>query len=189
MAGRWGVCVTQAVIAAVLVLWFGAGTVRSGVILSKEEALELAFPGADRVEKRTFFLNTDQVRRVEELSGAKLDSKLFTFYVGVKGERRIGYAAFDVHIVRTLPEAFLILLAPDGSVKNTLLLAFYEPKEYEPPDHWLRQFRGRTLSPDLQVGRRIHGIAGSTLTAWAVARAVRKVLALYQVLVAGGEEP
>ena len=156
------------------------------VFLSQEEALKLAFPNTDKIEKKTFFMTSVQKQKVEFLSGANVSSKLFTFFVGEKDGKILGYAAFDVHTVRTLPEAFLILLTPEGDLKDIFLLAFYEPKEYLPSKRWLEQFRGKTLSPDLRVGRKVHGIAGSTLTSWAVTGAVRKVLALYQVLIVQG---
>ncbi len=164
-----------------------AGEVQGQVFLSKEEALELAFPEADQVERKTFFLTEDQKERAEGLARSALDFNLFTFFVGKKGENVLGYAAIDVHVVRTFPEAFLIILGPDGRVTNTVLLAFYEPREYLPSERWLEQFPGSDLNSDLRVGRRIHGIAGSTLTARAVTGAVRKVLALYRVLIQEGD--
>ena len=67
-------------------------------------------------------------------------------------------------------------------------LAFHEPPDYLPSDRWLDQFPGRGLADDLAVGGGIHGIAGSTLSSRAVARAVRRSLALHRVLVAGGAD-
>jgi len=77
----------------------------------------------------------------------------------------------------------LIVVAPDGTVGKMLLLAFYEPPEYEPSERWLEQFPGQQLGPDLKVDRDIHGIAGSTLTSHAVTTAVRRTLASFQVLI------
>ena len=171
-----------------LLLLGSVGGAYGQMFLSQEGALQLAFPEADEVERKTFFLTEDQKERTEGLARSALDSNLFTFFIGKRGENVLGYAAIDVHIVRTLPEAFLIVLGPDGQVKDTVLLAFYEPREYLPSDRWLEQFPGSDLSPDLRVGRKIHGIAGSTLTARAVTGAVRKVLALYQVLIQGGDD-
>jgi hypothetical protein len=51
-----------------------------------------------------------------------------------------------------------------------------------PSDRWLDQFREKTLSPELWVGREIAGIAGSTLTSHALMGGVRKVLALFNIL-------
>lgn len=156
---------------------------RAKVFHSKQEALALAFPNAENVETRTFFLTEEQVQRVATLAATPVDSKLITLYVGHKNGHPLGYAFIETNVVRTLPETFLIVLSPAGVVQQLLVLAFYEPQEYLPSERWLRQFEQKTLSPDLQLRRDIHGIAGSTLTARAVTSGVRRVLALFQVLI------
>jgi hypothetical protein len=153
------------------------------VFYAKDEALKLAFPDSDRVEMRTFFLRDEELRRAEETARTRIDSKLFTFYVGRKGNGIIGYAAIDTHIVRTLPETFMVVLTPDGKVRTTIILAFHEPSEYLTSERWLRQFQGKEVSPDLRVGREIAGIAGSTLSTQAITQGVRKILALFQILI------
>lgn len=161
------------------------GSAAAKVFYAKEEAIQVAFPDATSVEKKTFILTDAEVKRVEALARAKLDSKLVTFYIGKKDQRVIGYAVIDVHIVRTLPEAFMVVLSPEGRVVSTLILAFYEPLEYLPQDRWLKQFEQKTLGDGLIPGRDIAGLTGATLTARAVAQGVSKILALYQVLIAG----
>ncbi len=93
-----------------------------------------------------------------------------------------GYAYFETHNVRTVPETLLVVLDPAGKVASVLMLAFYEPPEFEPSRRWLDQFRGRELNPDLRIRRGVHGIAGASLSASAVTRGVRRVLALHRVL-------
>lgn len=162
----------------------GAGEAR--VYLSKSEALELAFPDAERVESETFILDEDQARAVESRARAPLRDRVVTVHRGVADGEVTAWALIDVHTVRTLPEAFLIVISPGGEVRSLRLLAFYEPPEYAPPQRWLSQFEDEALSDELRLARRIHGIAGSTLSSRAVTSAVRRALALWQVLVAGG---
>lgn len=154
------------------------------VFYAKEEAIRAAFPEAEVIEKRTFFLTDDQKSLVEGLARARLESKLVTVHSGKRGQNLLGYAMIDVHTVRTLPEAVMVVLSPEGRVISTLILAFYEPPEYLPTQRWLKQFNQRTLTPDLRVGGGIAGITGATLTARGVTEAVRKALAFYQVLIA-----
>jgi hypothetical protein len=155
------------------------------VFHAKSEALQLAFPDADRIETEIFYPTDDQVKRVEQIARTPLDSKLITFHVGHKGEQILGYAFIETHIVRTLPETFLIVVSPAGVVEKLFVLAFYEPQEYLPSDRWLAQFHGKSLGPELSLRGDIHGIAGATLTSRAVTSGVRKVLALFDVLVRG----
>jgi Na+-translocating ferredoxin:NAD+ oxidoreductase RnfG subunit len=178
---RAGVVATLLVTLAAMLPATAAGRVLYG----KKEALAQVFPDADRIEKITTILTDEQLAKVRELSGAEGEDKIVTWHVGHRGDQVLGYAYFESHTVRTLPETLLVVVAPSGEVRNLLLLAFYEPPEYEPSERWLGQFDAAKLGPDLRVARRIHGITGATLTARAVTRGVRKALALYQVLVAG----
>lgn len=162
---------------------------RAEVFLSKQDALKAAFPAADRIEKRHFFLAKEQVERVRRLSGAELDSGLVTAYVGHRGAETLGYGFLTTHPVRTSPETLLVVVTPAGAVRDVLLLAFYEPPEYRPRRRWLEQFEGQRLGRELRVGRRIHGIAGATLTSRAATHGVRQALALYAVLIRGRAEP
>ena len=57
-----------------------AGPAPARVFASQSEALESAFPGADRVERRTVVLTEEQVRRIESLAGAALETKLITIH-------------------------------------------------------------------------------------------------------------
>lgn len=153
------------------------------VFYAKDEALKLAFPEADQIETRTFILKDSELQRAQQMARTRIDSKLFTFYVGKKNRTVVGYAAIDTNTVRTLPETFMVVLSPEGQVRTTVVLAFHEPPEYLPSERWLRQFDGKELSPELWVGRDIAGIAGSTLTANAVTQGIRKVLALFEILI------
>ncbi|UCE86082.1 MAG: FMN-binding protein, partial [Deltaproteobacteria bacterium] len=146
-----------------------------------------AFPSADRVESRTVVLDETQVRRIESLAGAALQTKLVTIHTGFAGDEPLGYAFIDVHVVRTLYEALLVVVTPQGAVGSLRILAFHEPEEYMPSERWMAQFRDRTLKDDLKVRRGIHGIAGSTLSARAVSAGVRRALALYAVLIRDGD--
>lgn len=155
------------------------------VFYARDEALQLAFPAADRTQARDFFLTPAQRSAIERRAKSHLDSDLLTVYVGSRGDKLLGYAMLDTHVVRTLPETFLIVLTPDGAVSATHVLAFYEPLEYLPAKRWLRQFAGKGLGDELQVGRGIAGITGSTLTSHAVSGGIRRALAIYDVLLKG----
>ena len=164
-----------------------AGTAHAKVFYSQKEALALAFPGADRVDDRSLLLDDAQAARVQELAKSRLESRLVRIYTGYRGSERLGYAFIDVHVVRTLPEAFLVVLTPEGAVRELRLLAFHEPLEYMPSARWYQQFEAKTLAAPLRLGGDVHGIVGATLSARATTESVRRALALYQVLVAHPE--
>ena len=166
-------------------LLFAAAPTSAKVFFSQQEALELTFPDADRIESDTRVLSAEQVAAVEKQARSKLDTRIAKFYVGWKDDAVVGYAFIDVHTVRTLPEAFLVALDPDGSVTSMRVLAFHEPLDYLPTQRWYDQFQQRSLRDPLRLGRDIHGITGATLSARAVTDSVRRVLALYRIVVRG----
>jgi Na+-translocating ferredoxin:NAD+ oxidoreductase RnfG subunit len=88
----------------------------------------------------------------------------------------------DIHNVRTLPEAFMIVLSPAGEVRSLRVLAFHEPLEYKPTNRWYSQFDNQSIGAPLRVGGDIHGVVGATLSAHATTRGVRRALAYYEVL-------
>jgi Na+-translocating ferredoxin:NAD+ oxidoreductase RnfG subunit len=184
MNSTWGSVLFSrpATVVVLLLAVFVAEDVRAKVFYSQSEALELAFPEAEEVASNTFILDDDQVERIESLAKCELDSKLVKIYTGMREDEVLGYALIDVHNVRTLPEAFMIVLSPAGAVRSLRVLAFHEPLEYKPTSRWYSQFDNRSIEAPLRVGRDIHGVVGATLSTRATTRGVRRALAYYEVL-------
>lgn len=162
---------------------------RAAVFLAKDEALALAFPGSDRIEERVVILTDAQKAEVEKRARSPLDSQLWTIHVGWKDGTVQGYAVIDSHIVRTLPETFMVVIDPAGRLERVEVLAFHEPSEYQPPPRWIAQFQGRVLDDDLRLGAGIQGITGATLSARAMTMGVRRALALVAVAVVDAGAP
>jgi hypothetical protein len=158
------------------------------VFLSVDEALKVAFPGC-RSERRTAFLTPAQVQKVKDLAGVEVPSALVSYHAAVCSGREgqpAGTAWFDTHKVRTLPETLMIVVDAQGKVARIEMISFREPEEYMPRGPWYRQLLGRRLDADLQLKRGIRPVTGASLTARATLDAVRRVLALHQVVLAGG---
>ncbi len=172
------------VVSIVLITDYSAAT----VFLTKDEALGLAFPEAKNIEKKSFFLTNDQVDTIQKTARTKVESKLFLFYVGRKDGEVLGYAAIDTHIVRTKSQTIMVVLNPDGSHRYTEILAFFEPPEYKASQNWLDLFRNKKIDEGLRIGKDIPNITGATLTSHSTANAVKKVLAVYEVLIKGAEK-
>jgi hypothetical protein len=178
---------SESALALAALAWLlGTAPAQAKVFHSRSEALEMAFPDAERVEARTFVLRDDQLERIRELGKCELDSKLVKIYAGMRGDEVLGYAVIDVHNVRTLPEAFMVVLSPAGEVRSLRVLAFYEPLDYLPAGRWYEQFVEKDLGEPLRLGGDIHGVVGATLSASATTRGVRRILAYYQVLIQNG---
>lgn len=153
--------------------------------MKKDEALKMAFPKAERIEEIQIFLDKSEVDRIESKARVKLDSRLFIFYKGLKDNNISGYAIIDTHKLRTKTETVIYVLEPDGKLKNTEILAFFEPSDYEPGSKWLDLYKNRRLDESLRLGRDIPNITGATITSNEFTKSVRKILAIYEVAVSG----
>lgn len=152
------------------------------VLLSQKDALALAFPKGTTVERKTAFLTDAQMAAAAKAAGAKIDSRLWTYYVGTSSSGAAGTAYFESHRVRTMNEVFMVVLNPDAEIRFIEILSFAEPDEYLAPKRWLDQFQGKSLNDDLMLRRGLRNITGASITSDAVTRGVRRVLAVHRLL-------
>jgi hypothetical protein len=147
---------------------------------SPAEALALAFPTADSVERVTLYLTDSAVARVTRRARSAVPA-VVTVYVAWSQGRSVGAGYFDAARVRTEREVLLIVVGQDGRIRRVEVVAFGEPPEYAPPERWLTQFVGLD-STAASSGDPVVPITGATLTTRAVEGAARRVLALHAEL-------
>jgi len=162
---------------------------RAQTLITQEEALALAFPGAEAIERRTAYLTEEEVARARLLAGegVRVETAVLTYYVALRGGRPLGVAYFDAHRVRTLPEVLMVVVGTDDRIRRIELLRFREPPDYRPPPVWLERFRGHALDGELSLKSGVVNITGATLTSDAVTDAARRLLALHHVVRPFGE--
>ena len=158
------------------------------VYYTKEDALKLAFPDVQKIERKTVFLDKVQEKKVKELARTKVESRVYTFYVGEKDGAVIGYALFGSNVVRTKPEVYMAVINTDGSLRFIEILAFYEPEEYLPSKKWFKQFNNKTLNDDLWLRRGINAISGATMSANGIIKEARIALAVFKVTILGEKD-
>jgi hypothetical protein len=152
--------------------------------IRREEALAGAYPGA-QIRAEQVFLNDAQMKQAATAARSDVASQLIARYIASNDGTVVGRAYVDTHTVRTKKESLLISLDATGRVIRVDVTAFLEPAEYRASEPWLRQYRGRPLNEDLGIDRAIRPIAGATLTARATNAAVRRVMAIDQILGGG----
>jgi hypothetical protein len=153
--------------------------------ISRDEALAAMYPGAT-IRAEQVFLTPSQQKQVLTRGDVDAPSALVARYIATKDETVVGRAYVDTHTVRTKRESLLVSLDTRGRVLRVDVTAFLEPAEYRPSELWLRQYRQRGLTDDMEINRAIRPIAGATLTARAANSAVRRVLAIDEALEAPG---
>ncbi len=150
------------------------------VYLTKKQALEVAFPGADKVEKEKKWLTDEQRQAIGKLCFQTITEKRMTFYVGKKNGRPMGYMMIDNVIGKSFPITFMVVLNEDGTVRDVEILVYREPRGWEVRDKsFLSQFFGKDSASDF---RSINSITGATLSVRSMTRGVYKAVAAYKVL-------
>lgn len=166
-----------------------AAPCQAKVFMSQEEALKTVFTSGAEVTRSTAYLTAEQAAEVEKAAGEPLPVKVITFYRGRTASGGNATAYFDTHLVRTMPETLMIVVAEGGTILRIDLLSFGEPREYLPRPGWTDQLKGRVLDEEMSIRRGIRPISGATLSARAIVSASRRILALHRVLAAGGGGP
>ena len=179
-----GAATVLSVLAALSLL---ALPVHAKVFHSRQEAIALAFPDADRVDKKTTILTAEQTAAIQAAGRVKVESKLVTIITAYRSDEVLGYAHIDVQTVRTHAAALMVVINPEGDVRSVRILAFHEPLDYLPSPKWYEQFAGKTLEDRLRVGGDVHGVVNSTLSARAATDSIRRALAYHAVLIGSGD--
>jgi hypothetical protein len=138
--------------------------------------LALAFPDG-QYERKTAYLTDTELKEASARGRVKVDSMVWHYYEG-----KDGWAYFETHVVRTMPETFMAVVNKDGSLRFLEVLAFAEPDDYLPRKRWLEQFPGRKLDGELFVRRAVRNVSGASLTAQALTDGARRVLAVHSVI-------
>jgi len=114
-----------------------------------------------------------------------MPSAVVTVFEARSSGQLAGRAVLDTSVVRTMPATVLVAVAPDGALREAIVLQFAEPPDYLPREGWLRALQGRRLDDELWPGRGVRRVTGSTLTVQSLTEAVRRALALDALVLRG----
>ncbi len=150
------------------------------VYLTKKQAFEIAFPGADKVDREKKWLTDEQKKAIGDLCLQKFEPNRVTFHVGKRGGVPMGYAIIDHEIGKSFPITFMVVLNVDGSVRDVEIIVYREPRGWEVRyPSFMDQFTGKNADTDY---RTINSITGATLSVRAMVKGVSRATAAYKVL-------
>jgi len=150
------------------------------VYLTKIEALKLAFPGVKKVKKKKFWLTDTQRQAISDILGEPYEERRVTYYVGMHDGKPVGYVTIGNEIGRSYPITFMVVINPDGAVKDVEIMVYREPHGWEVRfEPFMKQFFGRDANDPFG---NINNITGATLSVRSMTRGVRKAAAEYKVL-------
>lgn len=177
---RWFLGVLLGLTAGLLV---GPSLGYAVVYLTEEEALKNLIPQARRFRKEEVSLTRVQKERVRELLGNRVREKAYTFWIGEGDGGPEGYAVRLNVVGKERPITFMVAVSPEGKVLGAEVLVYRESQGSEVRSGgFMGQFVGKTLDSPLKLGRDIDAISGATLSSRSTAYAVKKALALMEVV-------
>lgn len=141
----------------------------------------MAFPKADQVKKEKKWLTDTQRDAIGKILGEEYRERRVTYYLGMDKEGQpIGAMVIGNEIGRSYPITFMVVINPDGMVKDVEVMVYREPHGWEVRfESFLSQFFGRNADNRFD---NIHGITGATLSVRSMTRGVKKAVAEYQVI-------
>lgn len=153
------------------------------VFLTKTDALKLAFPGVKKVKKSKLWLTDSQTEAIRKILGdqIKYNEKRVTYYFGLdEAGKPVGAMVIGNEIGRSYPITFMVVINPDGTVKDVEIMVYREPHGWEVRfESFMSQFFGRNAADPFN---NINNITGATLSVRSMTKGVKKAVAEYQVL-------
>lgn len=153
------------------------------MFLTKQEALKLAFPGVKKVKKKKVWLTDTQTAAIQNLLGnqIKYNERRVTHYFGLdETGKPIGAMTIGNEIGRSYPITFMVVINPDGTVKDVEIMVYREPHGWEVRfEPFMSQFFGRDASDPFN---NINNITGATLSVRSMTKGVKKAVAEFQVI-------
>lgn len=150
------------------------------VYLTKMEALKLAFPNIRIVHKKKIWLSEAQRKAISDILQEEYDERRLTWYIGMDGDKPVGYMLIGNEIGRSYPITFMVVINPDGTVKDVEIMVYREPHGWEVRfESFMSQFFGRKAGDPFN---NINNITGATLSVRSMTRGVKKAVAAYKVI-------
>lgn len=148
-------------------------------------AQQALFPGAQMVD-RSIALSDAQRKAIARAAGAPGYDKVQRIWEARAGGKRAGWFILDRVIGKHEYITYALALTPDGAVRGLEILDYRETYGGQVRNaNWRRQFAGKRAGQSLRLGNDIKNISGATLSSRHVTDGVRRMLATWQMLLAG----
>jgi len=156
------------------------------VLASVDETLKILMPEADNIEEEIKILTEEQMITIAEKGKLSFDPNLdqeFHFYIGKSNNQIIGYAVTDAVRGKWGLIHYMILLDPNGTIKNLKVLEYGE-KRGKPvaKRRFLKQFFGKTINNRLRLKKDIRGVTGATISSRGLTNGIRKIVHVFNEL-------
>jgi Na+-translocating ferredoxin:NAD+ oxidoreductase RnfG subunit len=172
------------VIALILVLAMGIGDSLAERYLSPAEVQHVCFPQADQFEAKTIRLTPEESKAIEQKSGTKVRSRESRIWLARKGTNLLGVLVLDQVLGKHEVIEYAVAVSPGGAVLQVEILEYREHYGGEIRNaKWREQFKGKSAASKLKLNDDIYNLSGATISCRNVTEGVRRVLAMFELLV------
>ncbi len=153
------------------------------VFLGKQQALAHVFPGATRVTELRHLLTAAETEAIQARLSARLEEGGFFLYAAERDGAPLAYAAIVAEVGKVRPITHIVEVRPDGACGRVAVMIYRESHGADVASpRFMAQYEGKTLADPIRLDKDVINVAGSTLSAHAICRGVRKALAAVQVV-------
>ncbi len=160
------------------------------VYLSADQAMRQAFPAAASVTRESRALSPAVRQQAARRIGFRLRDSVAVVFVARGASGVLGYGMQAEETGKYYPITFFVVTDPALTVQRVSVLVYRESRgDAVRRDRFLAQFRGKTPRDAIAIDRDLVHVSGATLSSWAMAAGVRRVVAtlaaLYPAAVTG----
>lgn len=144
--------------------------------------LSEVFPEADRFTSRQVSLSIDQISRIEQAIGERVEpeNRVPTFYPALnKAGEKIGFVLFADQVGENGVIEMGVAVDSQGKVRHVVIYTSREDKRISQAA-FLNQFQGKGVKDPLKLGADISPVTGAEKASLAVVTGVRKALLIKQ---------
>src|SRR5262249_11367822 len=135
--------------------------------------------GNSRIDRQEKSLKQEDREALVKAAGLRFPESSFTFLVAERDQKPLGYALVMNEVGKSEPITFMVAVTPEHRVLDVLVMVFRENRGAEVREtRFLRQFKGKQAKDALAVNGDIVNYSGATLSSKAIARGVKRALAL-----------
>jgi len=164
------------------------GAAAAETLLTQEQALKVIFPRSESVQSENKVLTDQQRQELENNTGLRFPEAGYSAFVGKSKGLPEGYAVILNEIGKHENITFIVGVSPKGKVTEVAVMEYRESRGGEVKEQrFLSQFKGKTSNDPIRVNQDIVNYTGATLSSNAIARGVRRALALTQLFYGTGK--
>src|SRR3954464_9923708 len=163
-------------------------TAAAETLLTQEQALKVVFPKSESVQPETKVLTTEQRAELENNTGLRFPEAEYPTFVAKSKNSTDGYAVILNEIGKHENITFIVGVSPKGKVLEVAVMEYRESRGSEVKEQrFLSQFHGKTANDPIRVNQDIVNYTGATLSSYAIARGVRRAIALTHLFYGTGK--